>query len=98
MALYAMVYATIGISRTAQKKTRQNLLAVTYQAKPLGPTDGITRTSQLDMPTVGPTIARSATVGKLDAELYQYLPDLVNQFSHPWMWYSTDCCFKTADF
>jgi hypothetical protein len=26
------------------------------------------RTSQHDMPTVGPTIARSATVGKLDAE------------------------------
>jgi hypothetical protein len=24
--------------------------------------------SQCDMPTVGPTIARSATVGKLDAE------------------------------
>jgi hypothetical protein len=29
---------------------------------------GISRMSQRDMPTVGPTIARSATVGKLDAE------------------------------
>jgi hypothetical protein len=51
------------------EKTRQNLPAVAYRAKPLGPTVGIWRTSQRDMPMVAPTIVRSATVGKLDAEL-----------------------------
>jgi hypothetical protein len=64
-----MVWVTVGISRPAQKKTRQNLPAVAYQAKPLVPTVGISRTSQRDMPKVGPTIVQSATVGKLDAEL-----------------------------
>jgi hypothetical protein len=68
LALRGTVWATIDISRPAQKKTRQNLPAVAYRAKPLGQTVGISRTSQRDMPTVGPTIARSATVGKLDAE------------------------------
>jgi hypothetical protein len=63
-----MVWATVGISWTAQKKTRQNLPAVAYRGKPHGPTVGISRTAQQDMPTVDPTIARSATVGKLDAE------------------------------
>jgi hypothetical protein len=41
---------------------------VAYQGKPLGPTVGISRPAQSDMPMGGPTIARSATVGKLDAE------------------------------
>jgi hypothetical protein len=84
----------------AQTKTLKNLPAVAYRAKPFGPTVGISRISQRDMPTVGPTIARSATVGKLDAESKQNPPDLVNQFSHRWMWYqySTDYCLKTADF
>jgi hypothetical protein len=50
------------------KKKRQNLPAVAYRAKPLGQTIGISRTAQSDMPTVGPTIARSATVSKLDAK------------------------------
>jgi hypothetical protein len=64
LALHAMVWATIGILRPAQKKTRQNLPAVAYHAKPLG----ISCCDIRDMPPVGPTIARSATVGKLDAE------------------------------
>jgi hypothetical protein len=98
LALGATVWATVAILRPAQKKNCQNLLAVACRAKPLGPTVGKSRTSQRDMPTVGPTIARSATVGKLDAELQENPPDLVSQFSHRWMWYSTDCCFKTANF
>jgi hypothetical protein len=69
LALRATVWVTVGISRQAQKKTRQNLPAVAYRAKPLGTTVGISPTSHHDMPTVGPTTARSATVGKLDAEL-----------------------------
>jgi hypothetical protein len=40
---------------------------VAYRAKPLWPTFGILRMSQRDMPTVGPTFARSATISKLDA-------------------------------
>jgi hypothetical protein len=80
------------------EKNRQNLLALAYRAKPLGPTVGISRTAQRDMPTVGPTIEQSATVGKLDAESWQNPPNLVNQFSHRWMWYSTDGYFKSADF
>jgi hypothetical protein len=51
-------------------------------AKPLGLTVGISRTAKPDMPTVGSTIARTATVGKLDAESLQNPPDLVNHFSH----------------
>jgi hypothetical protein len=50
------------------EKTRQNLPAVAYLGKPLGPTIGISRTALRDMPTLGPTMAQSATVGKLDAE------------------------------
>jgi hypothetical protein len=48
------------------EKNRQNLPAVAYRyrAKPLG----IFRCDVRDMQTVGPTIARSATVGKLDVE------------------------------
>jgi hypothetical protein len=49
------------------------------------------------MPTVSPTIAQSATVGKLDAELWQNPPDLVNHFSHRWMCNSMDYGFKTTD-
>jgi hypothetical protein len=67
LALSGTVWATVGISRTAQKKIRQNLPVVAYRGKPLGPTVFISRTSQRDMPTVGQTIARSATVGKLEA-------------------------------
>jgi hypothetical protein len=50
------------------EKNRQNLPAVAYRAKPLGLTVGILQTTQRDMPTISPTIARSATVGKLDAK------------------------------
>jgi hypothetical protein len=82
LALCATVWATVGISRTAQEKTCQNLPAVAYRGKPLGPTVGISRTAQHNMPMVGPTIVLSAIVGKLDAESYQNPPDLVNQFSH----------------
>jgi hypothetical protein len=67
--------ATVGISRLSQRdmpidlkpgrsKIRQNLLAVAYQAKPLG----ISRCDDHDMPTVAPTIVRMATVGELEAE------------------------------
>jgi hypothetical protein len=35
LALCAMVWATVGISQPAQKKTRQNLPAVAYRAKPV---------------------------------------------------------------
>jgi hypothetical protein len=68
LALRATVWATVGISRTAQKKIRKNLPAVAYWGKPLGLTVGISRTAQRDMPTVDPTIAQNATVGKLYAE------------------------------
>jgi hypothetical protein len=73
------------------EKIRQNLPAVAYRGKPLGPTVGKSRMSQRDMPTVGQTIARSATVGKLEAELWQNPPDL-------WMLYCTDRSFATGDF
>jgi hypothetical protein len=75
-------------------KIRQNLPGVAYRAKSLG----ISRCDGRDLPTVAPTIARIATVGELDAESWQNPPDLKNQFLHRWMWYSTDCRFKTADF
>jgi hypothetical protein len=70
------------------EKTRQNLPAVAYRGKPLGLTVGILWTAQREMPTVGPTIAQSATVGKLDDKSNP--PDLVNQVSHRWMWFSTE--------
>jgi hypothetical protein len=38
-----------GKLQMAQKKIRQNLLAVAYRGKPLGLTVGISRTSQRDM-------------------------------------------------
>jgi hypothetical protein len=82
----------------AQKKIRQNLPAVAYRGKPLGPTVGISRTAQRDMPTIGQTIVRSATVGKLDAESWQNPLDLENQLLHLWMLYCTDCSFATCDF
>jgi hypothetical protein len=82
----------------AQKKIRQNLPAVAYPGKPLGATVGISRTSQRDMPTVGQTIARSATVGKLETESWQNLLDLENQLLHLWMLYCTDRSFATGDF
>jgi hypothetical protein len=63
------------------EKTPPNSAGCAYRAKPLG----ISRCDILDMPTVGPTIAHSASVGKLDAESYQNPLDLVNQFSHRWM-------------
>jgi hypothetical protein len=90
--------APVGISRTAQKKIRQNLPAVAYREKPLGQTVGISQTSQCDMPTVGQTIARSATVGKLEAESWQNPPDLENELLHLWMLYCTDRSFATGDF
>jgi hypothetical protein len=98
LALRPTGSATVAISRTAQKKIRQNLPAVAYRGKPLGPTVGISQTSQRDVPTVGQTIARSATVGKLEAESWQILPDLENQLLHLWMLYCTDRSFATGDF
>jgi hypothetical protein len=52
------------------------------------------------MPTVGQTIARSATVGKLEAESWQNPPDLENQLLHLWMLYRycMDRSFATGDF
>jgi hypothetical protein len=61
-------------------------------------TVGKSRCDSRDMPTVAPTIARIATVGKVVAESWQNPLNLGNQFLHRWMWYSTDCRFKTADF
>jgi hypothetical protein len=90
LSLLATVWATVGILRMTQKKIRQNLPAVAYRRKPLWPTVGISRMSQRDMPTVGQTIARSATVGKLEAESWQNPPDLENQLLHLWMLYCTD--------
>jgi hypothetical protein len=98
LALCATVWATVGIAQTAQKKICQNLLAVAYRGKPLGPTVGISQTSQRDMPTVSQAIARSSTVGKLEAESWQNLPDLENQLLHLWMLDCTDRSFATGDF
>jgi hypothetical protein len=98
LALCATVWATIGISRSAQKKIRKNLPAVAYCGKPLGQTIGISRMSQRDLPTVSQTIVRSATVVKLEAESWQNPPDLENQLLHLWMLYSTDRSFATGDF
>jgi hypothetical protein len=93
-----IVWVTVDISRCGGwvrwHKNLPNLPAVAYQAKSLGKShcDGS------DMPTVVPTIAQIATVGKIDAKSWQNLPNLDNQFLHPWMWYSTDCHIKMADF
>jgi hypothetical protein len=57
-------------------KIRQNLPAVAYRAKSLGQS----RCDSRDMPTVTPTIARIATVGELEAELWQNTPDLEHHF------------------
>jgi hypothetical protein len=46
------------------KKIHQNLPALAYRAKPLG----ISCCDVRNMPTVGPTIVQSVTVGELDAE------------------------------
>jgi hypothetical protein len=75
-------------------KIRQNLLAVAYLAKSLGKS----RCDGHDMPMVAPTIVRIATVREIEAESWQNPQNLDNQFLHRWMWYSMDCCFKTADF
>jgi hypothetical protein len=75
LALCAMVGATVGISRPSQhnmpkdlkpgrSKIPQNMRAVANRAKPLG----ISRCDGCDKPKVAPTIARSATVGELEAE------------------------------
>jgi hypothetical protein len=98
LALRATVWATVGISRTAQKKIHQNLPAVAYSGKPFGLTVGISRTSQRDMTMVVQTIALSATVGKLEAKSWQNPPDLENQLLHLWMLCSTDRSFATSDF
>jgi hypothetical protein len=47
---------------------------------------------------VSQTIVRSATVGKLEAESWQNLPDLENQLLHLWMLYCTDRSFAAGDF
>jgi hypothetical protein len=52
------------IAAGTEEKPTKNLSDVAYWAMPLC----ILRCDICDMPTVGPSIARSATVGKLDAE------------------------------
>jgi hypothetical protein len=47
---------------------RLHIAAGTEKKPPKSASCGISRCDVSDMPTVGPTIARSATVGKLDAE------------------------------
>jgi hypothetical protein len=37
-------------------------------------------------------------INLLEAESWQKLPDLENQFLHRWMCYSTDCSFMTGNF
>jgi hypothetical protein len=76
------------------EKIRQNLPAVAYRAKSLGKSlcDGC------DMPKVAPTIARIATIGEFEAELWQNPPDLENQLLHLWMLYCTDRSFATGNF
>jgi hypothetical protein len=79
LTIRAMVGATVGISRSSQpghSKIRQNLPAGAYQAKFLS----ISRCDGRDMPTVAPTIEQIATVGEIDAKLWQNPPDLENQF------------------
>jgi hypothetical protein len=75
-------------------KIRQNLLAVAYRAKSIDKSCFDSR----DMPMVAPTIVHIATVREVAAESWQNLPNLDNQFLHRWMWFSTDCRFKTANF
>jgi hypothetical protein len=48
------------IAAAQKKNSHQNRPAVAYRRRPLGISHGDIR----DMPTVGPTIARSATVGE----------------------------------
>jgi hypothetical protein len=57
-------------------KIRQNLTAVAYRAKSLGKL----RCDSCDMPMVAATIAGIATVGKVEAESWQNLLNLDNQF------------------
>jgi hypothetical protein len=66
--------AILGISRNGLGD-RWHILARTEKkpAKICQPL-GISLCDVPDMPTVSPTIARSATVGKLDAESYQNPP------------------------
>jgi hypothetical protein len=59
-------------------KIHQNLPAVAYRAKSLGKS----LCDIPDMPTVAPTIARIATVGKVEAKSWQNSPNLDNQFLH----------------
>jgi hypothetical protein len=81
-------------ARSGHVKICQNLPAVAYLAKFLGKL----RCDGCDMPMVALTIERIATVGKVEAESWQNLLNLDNQFLHRWMWYSMDSCFKTTDF
>jgi hypothetical protein len=67
-------------------KICQNLPAVAYRAK----SHGKLHCDSRDMATV-------ATVNKVEAKSWQNLPNLDNQLLYLWMWYSTDCRFKTAD-
>jgi hypothetical protein len=58
--------------RSGRVKIRQNLPAVTYRARSLGKS----HCNGHDMPTVNPTIARIATIGKVDVESWQNPPNL----------------------
>jgi hypothetical protein len=81
---------TAGSGRT---KIRQNLPAVASLSKSLGKS----RCDVRNMSTVAPTIERIATVGKIEAELWQNPPNLDNQFLHRCILYSTEYRLKTTE-
>jgi hypothetical protein len=63
MAVTARYANTVDL-KPGHSKLRQTMPAVAYRATPLG----ISRCDGRDMPMVAPTVARSATVGKLEVE------------------------------
>jgi hypothetical protein len=77
----ALTYRAV-TARSARIKICQNLPAMAFWAKSLGKS----RCDGHDMPTVAPTIARIATVGKVEAESWHIPPNLDNQFLHRWMY------------
>jgi hypothetical protein len=60
------------------KLARKNLPFVAYRAKPFG----ILCCDSRDMPTLAPTCVQIDTVDELQAESWQNLLDLENQFLH----------------
>jgi hypothetical protein len=78
-----LAYRTV-TARSDRIKIHQNLPAVANWAKSLGKS----RYDSHGMPMVAPTIARIATVSKIEAKSWQNPPNLDNQFFHRWRWYS----------